>query len=72
MPYNFKKLNQMPRPPRKNLGFDREGNVVRGVSYWLGFITRLGANGAKGALLRWIVVLVSAVAFARRGEFLRQ
>ncbi|PKS07507.1 hypothetical protein jhhlp_006111 [Lomentospora prolificans] len=72
MPYSFKKLNQMPRPPRKNLGFDRDGNPIRGLKYWLGFVVSLGADGPKGALLRWLLVVVSAVALTRKGGLLGQ
>lgn len=39
--------------------FDRNGVQVRGLGYWLSFVVGLGAKGAKGALLRWLVALVS-------------
>lgn len=68
MPYAFKRVEQMPnRPPTKSIPFDREGNPIRGVKYWLACLTGLGANGPKGALFRWVLVLVSAVALTRKG-----
>jgi len=72
MPYSLKRLNQLPRPSRKNLDFDRNGNPIRGLKYWLRFVARLGAGGSKGALLRWVVVLVSAVALTRKGALVGQ
>jgi beta-apo-4'-carotenal oxygenase len=69
MPYSFKRIEQSPlRPPWSGLSFDREGNPVRGLKYWFGFFAGLGASGPKGALLRWVIVLVSALALIRRSR----
>ncbi|KAI1764154.1 aldehyde dehydrogenase [Hypoxylon sp. FL1150] len=43
-------------------GFDREGRVLSGPSYWLWLVFGLGGPSAKGALLRWMVLLASAYA----------
>lgn len=67
MPYSFKHLNRAPAPPRKNLGFDRNGEPIRGLGYWLGFVGRLGAAGPKGALMRWILMVFGALVLTRRG-----
>ncbi|KAH9207563.1 Aldehyde/histidinol dehydrogenase [Leptodontidium sp. 2 PMI_412] len=32
--------------------FDRQGNEIRGVAYWFGFLFRLGGESKKGVLLR--------------------
>ncbi|KAI8960969.1 aldehyde dehydrogenase [Daldinia sp. FL1419] len=42
--------------------FDRDGKLLSGPSYWLWLIFGLGGPSAKGALLRWIVLLTSAYA----------
>ena len=71
MPYSFKRIEQMPnRPPASGLPFDREGNPIRGVKYWVGFLTGLGAKGAKGALLRWVLVLVAAAVLTRKRGYI--
>lgn len=68
MPYAFKRVEQMPnRPPRTGLGFDREGNPIRGFKYWFGLLSRFGAKGPKGALFRWALVLVAAFALTQKG-----
>lgn len=70
MPYSFRNVEKSPlRPSRTGLGFDREGNPVRGLKYWTGFIIRLGARGAKGALMRWILVLVASWALTRNAGY---
>jgi len=40
--------------------FDREGREVKGISYWLGFLFRLGGDGFKSALARWALVAMTA------------
>ncbi|MBE3041252.1 hypothetical protein IMZ48_01430, partial [Candidatus Bathyarchaeota archaeon] len=63
MPYAFKHIEQMPnRPPTTGLAFDREGNPIKGVKYWIGFLFSCGAKRAKGALFRWALVLVTVLA----------
>jgi len=48
--------------------FDRNGQEIKGVGYWVGFVTGLGSSSAKGALLRWAVVLLLA-AGAKKWQF---
>jgi beta-apo-4'-carotenal oxygenase len=63
MPYEWKHLVFLRR---LNGGagqpdFDRNGKVVhKGLFYWVGLLAGLGSRGVKGALIRWIVLLVSA------------
>jgi len=67
MPFMNKHLQRLPgRPPRSGLGFDRQGNPIKGFGYWVGLLASLGAKKAGGTLLRWILVLVSAYVLARR------
>ncbi|KAI0164301.1 aldehyde dehydrogenase [Hypoxylon sp. FL1284] len=58
-PGDFKRHIWMntPRP-----GFDRDGRALSGPSYWLWLVLGLGGPSAKGALLRWLVLLASAYA----------
>ncbi|KAI1140518.1 aldehyde dehydrogenase [Hypoxylon sp. FL0543] len=42
--------------------FDRDGKPISGLSYWAWVIFGLGGPSAKGALLRWLVLLASAYA----------
>lgn len=41
--------------------FDRSGNEVKGLSYWLGVILTLGGDGPKSALKRWAVAAILAL-----------
>ncbi|OTA96482.1 hypothetical protein M434DRAFT_67592 [Hypoxylon sp. CO27-5] len=42
--------------------FDRDGKPLSGLSYWSWILFGLGGPSAKGALLRWVVLLASAYA----------
>ncbi|KAF7858419.1 hypothetical protein EAF04_009020 [Stromatinia cepivora] len=55
-PYTDAKLAQFRRSSAKKTKFDREGNEVRGLGYWLGFVTSLGGESIKGVLVRWAVL----------------
>ncbi|CZS92294.1 hypothetical protein WAI453_000176 [Rhynchosporium graminicola] len=48
--------------------FDRNGHEIRGVGYWFGFVTSWGGASAKGALLRWAIVILLAVG-AKKTQF---
>lgn len=41
--------------------FDRQGNEIRGVAYWFGFLFRLGGESKKGVLVRWAVITLLAL-----------
>ena len=62
MPYQPWRLKQLQKVVGKKPDFDRDGNVIKGLSYWTKVVLSLGAKGAGGAALRWGVLL--AVAFA--------
>lgn len=55
-PYEWGQLKIMRWMTEKKPNFDRNGNVVRGVGYWLKFVLGLGTAEKKGALLRWLVL----------------
>ena len=52
MPYEPKELafflKMAPKP-----SFDRNGNTIKGVTYWLGMLFRLGGGSVKGGAFRW-------------------
>ncbi|PHH89854.1 hypothetical protein CDD83_5088 [Cordyceps sp. RAO-2017] len=52
MPYSMKELDRfrMLACPRPN--FDRDGNALRGLRYWLGVVLGLGGKSAQAAALR--------------------
>lgn len=61
MPYRAKDLKQYTMMSGKKPNFDRDGNVTKGLGYWLGLIFGLGSKGAKGAVLRWGVLIAMAI-----------
>lgn len=68
MPYKWGELKRFRLLTSDSPDFDREGRVIKGLGYWLKFVLTLGASGtgggggsgAKGAFLRWCVVLLAA------------
>ncbi|KAB8300936.1 hypothetical protein EYC80_002861 [Monilinia laxa] len=52
-PYTDAKLAQYLRTGALKPNFDRKGNEVRGLGYWLGLVISLGGEGVKGVLVRW-------------------
>lgn len=67
-PYTAASMREYEWLSRTRPDFDRDGRPVKGVRYWLGLVLGLGrAGGAKGALLRWAVVLVSGYAAVSTG-----
>jgi beta-apo-4'-carotenal oxygenase len=61
MPYAASDLKRFQRMSTKKANFDRNGNVTRGIAYWISFILGLGGKSATGALTRWGVVFAVAV-----------
>ena len=63
MPYSmseYKKTTILNLKPN----FNRDGEVVSGgLGYWIKFVLGLGAKGAKGALMRWMFVVVGVLAW---------
>lgn len=67
MPYDMKKYAQMTLTNAKP-NFDRSGHVVSGgLGYWIKFVVGLGGAGAKGAFLRWLMVIVALAAWRLTG-----
>lgn len=61
MPYSWRELDRMRKMSAPKPNFDRDGNAVRGLRYWLGLVVGLGAGSASSAAPRW-AVLVALVA----------
>jgi beta-apo-4'-carotenal oxygenase len=61
MPYAASDLKRFQRMSTKKANFDRNGNVTRGIAYWVSFVLGLGGKSATGALTRWGVVFAVAV-----------
>jgi len=66
MPYSMTELRKLMKMNSAKPNFDRNGKVVKGLGYWMGLVLGLGAEGAKGALMRWAVVLLAGWAYAVR------
>ncbi|KAH8821064.1 Aldehyde/histidinol dehydrogenase [Xylogone sp. PMI_703] len=54
------KLSQYKRTSELKPDFDREGNKVKGLGYWAGFIFSLGGKSIKDAVARWIILALIA------------
>jgi beta-apo-4'-carotenal oxygenase len=52
MPYSPKKLQQFVAQTGGKPNFDRNGNVVKGLRYWLGLTLSLGGSSASSTILR--------------------
>jgi beta-apo-4'-carotenal oxygenase len=48
--------------------FDRNGNEIRGVKYWLGVILGMGGDGASSVFKRWAVAVILAVGAKRYAD----
>ena len=48
--------------------FDRNGNEIRGLGYWLGFVLSLGGETTKSAFSRWFVAILVAVGVKRYAD----
>lgn len=64
MPYSMKELGLMQN--RRHPGFDRDGNVVKGLRYWLGVVFRLGGPSLSGTLFRWAVLAVLTMLLVKK------
>lgn len=45
--------------------FDRNGNEIKGLGYWLSFLGALGGRSFKSGLVRWVLVAVIAAGIQR-------
>ncbi|OIW29087.1 aldehyde dehydrogenase [Coniochaeta ligniaria NRRL 30616] len=68
MPYSWPDLRRLMKINGAKPDFDRDGKVVRGLGYWVGMVLGLGGGSAKGALVRWFLVLLAGWGYvARKG-----
>ncbi|TVY20370.1 Beta-apo-4'-carotenal oxygenase [Lachnellula arida] len=56
------KLEKFRKMSGKKPNFDRNGNEIKGLGYWVGFLGALGGPSFKAGLVRWAVVAVVALA----------
>lgn len=62
-PYKPEELKRLRMLIGRQPDFDRQGRKIgRGLRYWAWFVAALGGGSAKGAFVRWIVLLGAAVA----------
>ncbi|KAK4239927.1 beta-apo-4'-carotenal oxygenase [Achaetomium macrosporum] len=66
MPFDMSKLRLLNRLTGPKANFDRNGKVVKGFGYWASFILGLGGKSAKGAFLRWLIVLAAHYLYTNR------
>lgn len=67
MPFDYKKLKLLTRFTNKKPNFDRSGKVVKGLGYWTGVVCGLGGKSAKGAFMRWAIVLLAHYLYTHGG-----
>jgi len=61
-PYSPADLKQFMWMNSVKPSFDRNGKEIKGVGYWMWMVFGLGGPSAKGALIRWLVVLAAGYA----------
>ncbi|KAI0009820.1 aldehyde dehydrogenase [Xylariaceae sp. FL0662B] len=59
LPYSAPDFNRFLWMNRVKPDFDRDGKLLAGPRYWLWLVFGLGGPSVKGALLRWLLVLVA-------------
>lgn len=69
MPYSIKELERHRGMSQKKANFDRNGDIIKGISYWLGVIFSLGGKSAQGSVLRWgFFLALTAILGLKRGS----
>lgn len=66
MPYLDSELKRYLWMNGSKPNFDRNGNKITGLGYWVWLVLGLGGPSAKGALFRWLLVLTSGYAYVNR------
>ncbi|RFU72472.1 aldehyde dehydrogenase 3b1 [Trichoderma arundinaceum] len=61
MPYSVTELKRHRRIAEKKPNFDRNGNLVKGLKYWLTVLLSLGSKNASGFVFRFGVLIALAV-----------
>jgi len=70
MPYQRSDLERFRKMQAGSVNFDRQGNVTRGLGYWIALVLGLGGSSAKGAAVRWGILLAVAVSLGVRRKTL--
>lgn len=70
MPYSTSELKRHRRISEKKPDFDRNGQLVKGLKYWIVVLLSLGSKGATGFALRWGVLIALAVTLGLKRESL--
>lgn len=70
MPYSFSELDRYRMLNGLSPNFGRDGNVIAGLKYWLGFMGGMGGKSTAGAAARWGVLFALISAFlGLKGKF---
>ncbi|KAL7936593.1 Aldehyde/histidinol dehydrogenase [Trichoderma chlorosporum] len=64
MPYSSSELKRHRAMSEKKPNFDRNGQLVKGLKYWLTVLLSLGSKNTAGFALRWGVLVALAVTLA--------
>jgi beta-apo-4'-carotenal oxygenase len=56
------KLSRFRMTSELRPNFDRQGNEIKGVQYWLGFVFRMGGESKTEVLVRWAITALVALA----------
>jgi len=59
-PYDGK-LKKFRQTSELKPNFDRDGNEIKGVKYWMGFLINMGGGTPKRVLSKWIVAVILAI-----------
>ncbi|EHK27182.1 uncharacterized protein TRIVIDRAFT_175915 [Trichoderma virens Gv29-8] len=70
MPYSTSELKRHRRINGKKPDFDRNGQLVKGLKYWVTMLLSLGSKNAAGFALRWGVLIALAVTLGLKRNFL--
>ncbi|PFH58292.1 hypothetical protein XA68_13896 [Ophiocordyceps unilateralis] len=71
MPYSSGELQRYRRVLLPKPNFDRDGNVVRGLSYWLGLVLALGGRSKRSIALRWGLLAIVALGLGLGADWTR-
>lgn len=63
-PYDGK-LAKFRQMSEKKPNFDRDGNEIRGLGYWMSFLLGMGADTVRGSLARWALLILIAAGAKR-------
>ncbi|CAG8978165.1 hypothetical protein HYALB_00012027 [Hymenoscyphus albidus] len=64
-PYTEAKTKQFKQMSSKKPNFDRDGNEIKGLFYWLSLSGALGSESPSAALTKWALVVLFAIGAKR-------